>query len=360
LAQDKLTTVLGFSGTSSVANQLLMGSIDTRSLIQDVHESTILRMCQRTNPEMHPEISLDEFKQAFKTWQVVPSTSPSGRHLSHQHALFQPYGIDPCLDPEVHHQAEEACDASWQAQHGIVTHAVQHGYCFDCWKQVINAMIKPGNPQLHCLWVIHLYKSDYNSLLGIKMRQLIHNCEDCQSLHPGTYGSCANQQASDPTFIEVLQCGYAATTRWPSIMFNNNATPCYDQIIPLVSNIMARSMGLHSNIAQIHGNMLEGAVYRIKTQMGVSKGSYCHSPENPVFGTGQGSCALPAFWLLNCSKYFQLYNRTCFGATYLNMDGTQTLKLGMGGLVDSNGCNVNCRPEDEHSLVDKATVDAQL
>jgi hypothetical protein len=42
------------------------------------------------------------------------------------------------------------------------------------------------------------------------------------------------------------------------------------------------------------------------------------------------------------------------------MDGTQTLKLGMGGFVDNNGCNVNCRPEDEHSLVDKATLDAQL
>jgi hypothetical protein len=142
--------------------------------------------------------------------------------------------------------------------------------------------------------------------------------------------------------------------------FNNDATSCYDQIIPSVSNIMARSMGLHSNIAQIHGDMLEGAVYCIKTQMGVSKGSYCHSPENPVFGTGQGSCASPPFWLLNCSKYFQLYDRTCFGSTYLNKDRTQTLKLGMGGFVDDNGCNVNCRPEDEHSLVDKATLDAQL
>jgi hypothetical protein len=42
------------------------------------------------------------------------------------------------------------------------------------------------------------------------------------------------------------------------------------------------------------------------------------------------------------------------------MDGTQSLKLGMGGFVDDSGCNVNCRPEDEHSLVDKATLDAQL
>jgi hypothetical protein len=40
------------------------------------------------------------------------------------------------------------------------------------------------------------------------MWQLIHECEDLQSLHPGTYGSQANRQASMPTFIEVLQYNY--------------------------------------------------------------------------------------------------------------------------------------------------------
>jgi hypothetical protein len=42
------------------------------------------------------------------------------------------------------------------------------------------------------------------------------------------------------------------------------------------------------------------------------------------------------------------------------MDGTRKIKLGMGGFVDNNGCNVNCRPENEHTLVDKATLEAQL
>jgi hypothetical protein len=83
------------------------------------------------------------------------------------------------------------------------------------------------------------------------------------AVHPDTYGSQANQQASDPTLIEVLQYDYTARTRWPSIKFNNDATLCYNRIIPSVSNIMACSMGLHSNIAQLHANMLEGAVYCI-------------------------------------------------------------------------------------------------
>jgi hypothetical protein len=208
-AHPTITDLLGFSGTSSIADQLLKGTIDPSTITNDKFGKAILGMCQRTNPEMPFEISLEEFKQPYKTWRVGTSTSPSGRHLSHQHVLFQPHGIDQHIDAKVHHDAEEAREACWQVQHSIVEYAVKYGYCFDRWKQVVNAMIekKPGNPQLHRLRVIHLYESDYNSLLGIKMRQLIHKSEDLQSIHPGTYGSRANCQASDPTFLEVLQYG---------------------------------------------------------------------------------------------------------------------------------------------------------
>ena len=192
------------------------------------------------------------------------------------------------------------------------------------------------------------------------MRQLIHRCEDNNCINTGTYGSRAHRQASDPTLIEVLQYDYAALTRWPAIKFNNDATSCYDRIIPSVSNVIARSMGLHRNIAQIHGSMLEQAIYRIKTQMGISIGSYSHTHESPVYGTGQGSTASPPFWLLNISKYFDIYDSSCFGASYIDMDGDRELKMGMGGYVDDAGCNTNSRPEDENTLVARATHDAQL
>jgi hypothetical protein len=94
--------------------------------------------------------------------------------------------------------------------------------------------------------------------------------------------------------------------------------------------------------------------------MGISTGSYSHSHAYPVFGTGQGSCASPPYWLLNCSKYFVLYDKSCFGATYIDMSGKKKTKLGMGGFVDDNCCNVNGFPNEEHMLVDWATHDAQL
>lgn len=36
------------------------------------------------------------------------------------------------------------------------------------------------------------------------------------------------------------------------------------------------------------------------------------------------------------------------------------MNLGMGGFVDDNRCNVNCRSYEEHELLAKVTHDAQL
>jgi hypothetical protein len=341
-----------------VADRLLKGTVAVEAITDDPFGQAILVHGKQVNPVLPAGISIDEFKASYKTWRIGISTSPSGCHLSHQHALFQPHGIDNLLESDEYDIAEASRELNWFAQHSIVSYGIKHAYTFDWWKQVVNAMIEidPGNPQLHRLHVIHLYESDYNSLLGIKMRQVIHNAEDRKSLNIGLYGSRATQQAVDPAFNEVLQYNYASLTRWPELKFSNDATSCYDRIIPSTSNVIARSMGLHKNIAEIHGSMLEKAVYRIKTQLGISRGSYSHSVEWPVFGTGQGSCASPLFWLLNCSAYLSIYQSRCFGAKYSNMDGMLETKVGMTSFVDDN----NCRPMQETSLCARAEHDAQL
>jgi hypothetical protein len=86
-----------------------------------------------------------------------------------------------------------------------------------------------------------------------------------------------------------MQYNYTEMTRTDHIKFANDAGSCYDRIIASPSNVLACSRGFHRNIAALHGNMLETATYRIKTQLGISTTSYSHNLLNPVFGTGQGS-----------------------------------------------------------------------
>jgi hypothetical protein len=82
--------------------------------------------------------------------------------------------------------------------------------------------------------------------------------------------------------------------------------------------------------------MLQQVVYRIKTQLGISKkGSYSHSNDSPVFGTGQGSKSSTHIWNFNSSVLFDTYDRSAYGATYYSISGSK-LRIGMTGFVDDN------------------------
>jgi hypothetical protein len=201
-------------------------------------------------------------------------------------------------------------------------------------------------------------------ILGIQFRRLMHHCQDQKLLNPGCYGCRPARTAHDPIVIEVLQMDYTFATRYPHIKFSNNATSCFDRIIPSVSSIVARSYGLHRNITQMQGNMLLNAVYRIKsikTQLGISDDSYSHSDEFPVFGTGQGSSSSPSIWMLYCSVGFDIYDNHSYGATYFIPDCNKILKLGMTGFVDDNNAQTTGSPdESEEALALRCTHDAQL
>jgi hypothetical protein len=86
--------------------------------------------------------------------------------------------------------------------HLSLEYALINGYSYQRWKKVVNIMIEkePGNPKIHRLRVIHLYEADYNLVLGIKWRQLVHHCEDNKLLHPSLYGARPGRGALEPVF----------------------------------------------------------------------------------------------------------------------------------------------------------------
>ncbi len=60
----------------------------------------------------------------------------------------------------------------------------------------------------------------------------MHQAEDLQVLNAGQYGSRTRRNATDPVFIEELQCEISRATRKPVVLTNYDATACYDQIVP--------------------------------------------------------------------------------------------------------------------------------
>jgi hypothetical protein len=116
----------------------------------------------------------------------------------------------------------------------LLNYALTNGHSFDRWKVIVNVMLlkEPNNPRIHRLRVIHLYEADFNLLLGVKWRNIIHHSLDNDTLHPSQYGGLPGRESLIPVFIEEMQNEIAHASRKPYIKQDFNATSCYDQIIP--------------------------------------------------------------------------------------------------------------------------------
>jgi hypothetical protein len=144
----------------------------------------------------------------------------------------------------------------------------------------------------------------------------IHAAEDAGSLNDGNSGGRTARSSLGPIGIEILQYEYSRFLRLRHLQFSNGAMSCYDRIVVNLASIVSRSFGLHHNIATVQGTMLQQAVYRIKTQLGISEGYYSHSNNSPTFGTDQGSKSSSPIWNLNSSVLFDTFDKSAHGATY--------------------------------------------
>jgi hypothetical protein len=129
-----------------------------------------------------------------------------------------------------------------------------------------------------------LYKANYNLILAVKWRELIHHCEDNKLLHPCLYSACPGRGALEPVFIKEM---INEITRLSQNA--EDATACYNRIIPGVGNLASCTHGLHQHVALVQGKTLEEVQYHLKTILGVTDKHYQHCTASPVFGTGQGS-----------------------------------------------------------------------
>jgi hypothetical protein len=200
-------------------------------------------------------------------------------------------------------------------------------------------------------------------LLRIHYRKAVHAAEDSILSNDGNFGARTARSSLDPIGIEILQYKYSRLLRLRHLKFSNDAKACYDRIVVNLASIVSRSFGLHHNISTIQGHMLQQAIYRIKTQLGISKGSYSHSNDSPVFGTGQGSKSSTHIWNFNSSVLFDTYDRSAYDATYYSISGSK-LRIRMTGFIDDNNCN-SCEDaitHEDHSdgIISCMRFDAQL
>jgi len=192
----------------------------------------------------------------------------------------------------------------------------------------------------------------------------MYNAENQMVLHDGLYGSRPGRSAHDPAFMEVLQHEIYRTSMKSGVNYDLDASSCYDRIVPSVAAICSRRMGMPAPIVHINMATLEQAQYHVKTQLGVSKGSYRHHAQTPIYGTGQGSGNSPTIWCFICSALFDALESRAHGATFTSYDQHQKVTMSIVGFVDDCTQRVNTftshhQPTGE-DLITIMTQDVQL
>ena len=222
----------------------------------------------------------------------------------------------------------------------------------------------PGNPRVHRLRIIHIYEADYNLLLAVKWRKALYHAEDHCLLNDGLYGSRPGRSAQDPAFMEVLQHEMYRMSMKSGINFDLDATSCYDRILANVASLSSRRMGMDKSVVLVNAKNLESANFYLKTNLGISEGSYHHCPEYPIHGTGQGSGNSPMIWCFVCSALFHAFASKARGAIFTSYDEATQVQIYMIGFVDDCTQRVNLfqshiQPSAE-TLITKMQSDAQL
>ena len=348
-----LSEHLGFTGYSAYGQQMLDGTYDATELESNVQLliQHLEHIHEMESDETRPSVSAEEFRGKLKVWSESTSTSPSGMHLGHYKALIAKHSYssdlpDDDLPPEycMHRDELNSKQADLFELHlAIINYALERGTTYKRWQTIANSIIfkDPDTIKLHRIRVIHIYEADYNLAMGVKWRSAMQQAEAKQVLNEGQYGSRNGRRATDPVFIEELQLEISRASRKPLVLINYDATACYDRIIPNLGMIVSRKFGVPATVTKTNAATLEGAQYRIRTELGLSKDSYSHSPDHPIYGTGQGSTNSSSINLFQASVLFDCYDTKAHPATYTTPKGNHKTVLGLIGFVDDNGGQTN-------------------
>ena len=174
-----------------------------RSELPEIVQLLIDKLRYMTKPDsISPELTEEEYKGKIKAWDERTSTSPtSNMHLGHLKAYWAEHTLAEGSKEATH--IETVRRRILDGHLLLLNYAIQFGYSFRTWQRIVNNMLEnnPGLPKIHRLRVIHLYEADYNLILGVKWRQVLHHATSKGLINDGCYGSLPGKEATDALLI---------------------------------------------------------------------------------------------------------------------------------------------------------------
>ena len=194
---------------------------------------------------------------------------------------------------------------------------LRHGFAPDRWTNCIDAVLEkiPGKPIIEKLRIIMLFEADFNFMLKVVWgRRMVHNAERHDALGPDNHGSRSGRQVGDAQLEKVLVYDHSRLSRTNLVTIDNDAKSCYDRILKSLSMAACVSYGLPLMAAIMHNKVHHRMQHRIRTIHGLIR-PYSGTPGNDLEGTGQGSGASPAIWLIYSVTLLAAFRKYTKGIT---------------------------------------------
>ena len=123
------------------------------------------------------------------------------------------------------------------------------------------------------------------------------NAEKYNLLHPHQFGSRKGKMSISAVLLKRVSYDVIRQTRMDAIVFDNDASACYDRIIPSMAAIASRRAGMPRAAANAFLNVLLFMTYFVRTAYGVASQGYSNLTQW-LLGVMQGAGHSGALWAL--------------------------------------------------------------
>jgi hypothetical protein len=174
-------------------------------------------------------MTITNFREGMKKVPEGKSSSLSGRN----------YGIYKAMPPDKYFTGKVI---------KLINKGVTYEFVLKRWRKVFQVMLckKPGNYNIDKLCVIQLIEAHLNMYFRLVWgKQLVHHARKLGFIPPNSSAqSPAGRQAASALLLKVLSFDLIRLLRTTATVFNNDATACYDRILPVLSMICCQHLGL--------------------------------------------------------------------------------------------------------------------
>ena len=187
----------------------------------------------------------------------------------------------------------------------------KYGFSLNRWQQSIQFMLlKTKVPLWEKLRIIQLLEGDFNGgLRYIFASKLMHHADVHKTSSDYTYGGRYGKSCHDALLRVQLFYKFHRIMRYPAIGSDIDATACYDRQLRNAIGICTRHIGAPKEAAICQIKTLKGMKHKVKTAIGTSEREIYHTPETPMYGSGQGSGAGGTNWHSHNEVIIQTYTK---------------------------------------------------